>query len=58
LGGALSSLSVLFIKNYGWREDYDITGGIGILAGILLLLVVQEPERGKLDAKPTKPVLV
>jgi sugar phosphate permease len=40
LGGSLSSLSVIFIKNYGWREDFDITAGIGILSGILLLLIV------------------
>ena len=45
-GACLSSLSVLFIKNYGWREDYDITGAIGIFLGVVLLFTVQEPERG------------
>jgi MFS family permease len=40
LGAGLSSLSVIFIKNYGWREDYDITGGIGILLGFILLFTV------------------
>ena len=40
LGGSLSSLSVIFIKYYGWREDFEVTGTIGILIGILLLLVV------------------
>ena len=39
-GACLSSLSVIFIKNYGWREDYKITGGIGILLGVLLLFTV------------------
>lgn len=45
-GACLSSLSVIFIKNYGWREDYAITGGIGIFLGVFLLFTVQEPERG------------
>jgi MFS family permease len=43
LGGSLASLSVLFIKEYGWRQDYEITGLVGIVASILILGFLQEP---------------
>ena len=48
-GVCLASLSILFIKKYGWREDYDLTGVFGILFGILCLTVIKEPERGRFD---------
>lgn len=47
IGCCISSLSILFIKNYGWREDYEITGIFGILAGVAVLINLQEPVRGK-----------
>ena len=37
VGCCISSLSILFIKNYGWREDYEITGLFGIIAGVATL---------------------
>lgn len=37
VGCCISSLSILFIKNFGWREDYEITGIFGILAGAATL---------------------
>ena len=46
LGGCLSSLSILFIQKFGWREDYDITGLIGIILGIACLFYIAEPKRG------------
>ena len=49
LGGALSSLSIIFIKTYGWRDDYIITGIFGIIAGISCIIFLKEPERGKYD---------
>lgn len=36
-GVCLASLSILFIKQFGWREDYDLIGAFGILFGILCL---------------------
>ena len=48
-GVSLASLSILFIKKFGWREDYDLTGVFGILFGILCLTVIKEPERGRFD---------
>jgi MFS family permease len=46
LGGCLSSLSVLFIKEYGWRADYEITGLVGLVSAIIILLFLEEPKRG------------
>ena len=48
-GVGLASLSILFIKRFGWREDYDLTGVFGIAFGILCLTLLKEPERGQFD---------
>mmetsp|Transcript_10493 Transcript_10493/g.17596 ORF Transcript_10493/g.17596 Transcript_10493/m.17596 type:complete len:208 (-) Transcript_10493:839-1462(-) len=56
LGYCFSSLSLVFINLFGWRLDYDITGVIGILIGILLLTFLEEPERGRFD-KPKPQVI-
>lgn len=45
-GGALSSLSILLIQKIGWRGDYELTGAIGVLAGLLCLFILNEPTRG------------
>ena len=49
IGACVSSLSFLLIEKFGWRQDYDITGAIGIFLGVLVLTQLQEPERGKYD---------
>jgi sugar phosphate permease len=46
VGGSLSSLSVLFIKEYGWRNDFEITGFVGIVTALILLAFLEEPVRG------------
>ena len=46
VGGSLSSLSVLFIKHFGWRTDFEITGFVGIAAAIILIAFLEDPERG------------
>jgi len=35
---------------YGWRESFLALGVPGVLIGLLVLLTVREPERGRLDA--------
>ncbi len=59
IGGALSSLTIVMITGVGWRWSFAIIGYIGIIAGILCLIFVQEPKRGRLDPKkkdgPTQP---
>ena len=39
IGIALSCMSILFIKNFGWRATYLIMGGIGISMAIIGSLV-------------------
>jgi hypothetical protein len=44
---------VLLIKEFGWRADYEITAFFGAVVGILTLVVLDDPERGRYD----KPLL-
>lgn len=37
---------------FSWRHAFLVTGGVGIVAALLLMLIVREPERGGLD-RPT-----
>lgn len=53
IGASFASLSVLLIEQVGWREDYEIFGVLGIVIGVILLTVLQEPERGRFDKDPT-----
>lgn len=52
VGGAFSSLSILLIEKFGWRGDYEITGGIGIIAGVIGLIALEEPIRGQFESRP------
>lgn len=47
VGNAVSSLSIIIIKYYGWRNDFIIPGYIGLIIGALGLLCLSEPVRGK-----------
>ena len=42
-GQGASSLSILLISNYGWRNDFLITGSIGMILGVLPILILKEP---------------
>lgn len=46
IGGCLASASLLIVQRVGWREAYEIFGVAGIVLGIALLTVLEEPERG------------
>lgn len=48
LGGAAGGW---IAETLGWRAAFFILGGAGLLFAPLLLLIVREPERGRLDAK-------
>jgi hypothetical protein len=37
------------IENYGWREDYEITGLFGIIFGAAALFYLKEPVRGNFE---------
>lgn len=51
IGGALSSLTLLFITGLGWRWTYLLVGFIGGGAGILGIIFIMEPERGRFNPK-------
>ena len=52
-GGALSSIGILLISNIGWANTYSLIGFIGIGTGVLGLVFVLEPKRGKFEKKKT-----
>ena len=54
LGGALSSLTIIMISSLGWRLSYDVIGVGGIAIGIVTLVFVLEPKRGRFDGGPKK----
>ncbi|WP_334184753.1 spinster family MFS transporter [Novosphingobium sp.] len=39
---------------YGWRAAYWIAGGIGLFFGLVVLLTVKEPQRGRFDPVPVR----
>ena len=45
MGNALSSLSILLITNYGWRNDFIITGFVGMFFGFLCIVIINEPRK-------------
>jgi MFS family permease len=45
LGSAISSLSTLLIKNFGWRTTYDIISIFGVSVGFICFAVLYEPRR-------------
>lgn len=51
LGGALASFSNVMIVKGGWRLAYGVTGGIGIVIGIISLVIVREPARNSWTKK-------
>ena len=45
IGIALSSISILLIKNFGWRQTYGIMGSIGIIAAFFSLFMITDPRK-------------
>ena len=43
IGVGISSFSILLITQFGWRASYGIMGAMGILAGLLSMLFINEP---------------
>ena len=57
LGAALSSLAVVMIQATGWRNTFSIIGLVGIGAGVIGLIFIIEPTRGKFEQKRLKKLL-
>ena len=45
VGMAMASISVLMIKNIGWRESYIVIGGFGLMTGALALIFLKNPKQ-------------
>lgn len=39
---------------YGWRPAFIALGAVGVVAALMVILIVREPPRGGLDARPAK----
>ena len=48
MGGGLSSLLIMVISKFGWRGTHILNGGMGIAIAALGLILLKEPEKGKL----------
>jgi MFS family permease len=44
IGAGISSLNLIAVKEFGWREVYEYMGIIGILTGIFGLIFIYKPE--------------
>ena len=54
-GGGLTSFSIPFIGVYGWRNVYLYSGVAGVVIGLLCLIVIGNPKRGRFEeVKPRK----
>ena len=53
VGIALSSMTILLIKEVGWRASYITMGGMGLLAGSAMMFL-KDPVRGQFDLSQSK----
>lgn len=53
VGIALSSMTILLIKEVGWRASYITMGGMGLIAGSIMMLL-KDPVRGQFDMSQSK----
>ena len=56
IGIALSCMSILFIKNWGWRATYMIMGGIGITMAVIGSLVFSAFKKREDELPPLEEV--
>lgn len=53
MGIALSSMTILLIKQVGWANSYKTMGAAGLIASSVLLFL-KNPKRGQYDKKVKK----
>ena len=56
LGGGVSSLMILILKNYGWRAVYYFMGSFGAILGLVAMAFVRNPKVVEVE-EPDKDVL-
>lgn len=47
IGAALSSVSILQIASFGWRNSFAMTGAVGMIVGFAILFLVKDPQQLK-----------
>lgn len=57
IGAALSNITILIIHSIGWRMTYFVIGCFGIFVGVLGIIVIRDPERGRFEPKKIAPVV-
>lgn len=58
VGAGLASITTIMIGWIGWRKTYFIVGCFGIVFGIIALIFVRDPPRGRFDPKKAEPIAV
>ena len=51
IGNALSSMIIIMIEKFGWRAAYSVAGITGVIFGILCLIFVIDPIRGRFEPR-------
>ena len=51
LGSAVSTMMIVMIGQLGWRWTYAITGIAGVSIGLLVLILVKDPIRGRFEPR-------
>ena len=51
VGCFLSNMILVMISAVGWRWAYAITGFVGVFFGILVLILVKDPIRGRFEPR-------
>lgn len=54
VGIALSSMTIILIKNVGWRNSYITMGALGLIGATLATIFIKNPKRGRFD-RPLTP---
>jgi MFS family permease len=49
IGQSFSSLTIIMINWVGWRGSFQVIGGAGLLFGLIGLIMIKEPKRGRYD---------
>ena len=50
----MGSISILLIKQFGWRSTYGIMGLVSAIVSAFIFLFVKEPERGRFLSEKEK----
>jgi MFS family permease len=51
IGASLSNLTIIIIEAIGWRMTYFIIGCFGIVIGLIGIVSIVEPQRGRYEPK-------